>query len=277
MTKQSMSEKKDLFAGKPDISIDDFIGSMLENNIVPLRDGSVEILDRSKKEMVLCPSIQDSHDLVHDSMVVTHGNQEACWENISDLIRQAINCNEEEKITEKNQYYKNECVDMLEDIVANYGEGASELIGIPEYFKKTNRITSNIIQNLYRTLMRIFGNNALMNLENYRCLILTLLEKLIVQDAQDDMVVQAERDSGVMGPYAHLDLPMLERVVPWNMVGEGLQGRENEIRGLPRYNPQVVGAYGVFGVFWEPRRWPYAFNDLYRNDGVYPTRALLRH
>lgn len=280
MTKQSTSEKKDLFADKPDISIDEFIGSMLENNIVPHRDGSIEILDRPKRQMVDCPCVKDAHDLVHGSMINIHGNQESSWENISDLIRQSINCNDEEKITEKNQYYKNECVDMLEEIIDNYGENAAELIGIPEYFRKTNRITNNIINNLYQTLMSIFGNNAMMGLENYRCILLTLLEKLIIQDMEDaTMSVQAASasDGGVMGPYAHLDLPMMERVVPWNLVGEGLQGRENTIRDLPRYNPQVVGAYGVYGVFWEPRRWPYAFNDIYRNDGVYPTRATLRH
>ena len=275
-----MSEEKDLFADKEDISIDEFVASMLENNIIPHRNGSIEILDRPKKKMVNCPCVQDAHNLVHNSMISIHDFQNTCWDNVSDLIRQSINCNDEEKVTEKNQYYKNECVDMIEEIIEKYGEGAAELLGMPEYFKKTNRITNKIIQDLYRTLMDIVGNNALMNLENYRCLLLSLLEKLIIQEAEGDaLTIEAASasDGGVMGPYSHLDLPMMERVVPWNLVGEGLQGREDEVRNLTRYNPQVVGAYGVYGVFWEPRRWPYAFDDIYRNDGVYPTRATLRH
>ena len=83
-------------------------------------------------------------------------------------------------------------------------------------------------------------------------------------------------DSGVMGPFSNLDLPMLERVVPWNIVGEGLQGREDEIRSLPRYNPQYIGGIGVYTVFWEPTMGGYSFDDVYRDEGVYKTRVVLR-
>lgn len=272
-----MSDKKETCADRQDIEVERFIEALLDNHIVPKRSGEINILNRAQRKMLTFPCIKDAYDMVHDSMIKVHDYQGMCWDDLSNCIKEIITNNEPQKINEREQYYKNECVSMLEDFIKCYRDNAKDFAGIPEFFKKTNRIPGNIIAKLYNVLMQISINNYLINMENYRCLLLNILEKMIIKEEKKTYAEYNYTDTGVMGPYAHMDLPMLERVTPWELIGEGLQGREDEIRSLPRYNPQYIAGLGVYGVFWEPRRWPYSFNDIYRDDGVYPTRVNLRH
>ena len=269
---QNISDKNDIFADKPDISIDVFIQNLLDNDIIPHKDGTVDILVKSEKSMKKFPSIKDAYDAIHDSMIAIHDYQNICWDELADIIKQIVHCNTTEKMSDRVHYYKNESIKMIRDLIKAYGKQASDFIDVPEYLSKTNLINSDMICSMYKTLMKIVSNNYLMGLENYRCLLLNLLQSLIIKE----MGKTAAFDSGVMGPFSNLDLPMLERVVPWNIVGEGLQGREDEIRSLPRYNPQYIGGIGVYTVFWEPTMGGYSFDDVYRDEGVYKTRVVLR-
>lgn len=88
--------------------------------------------------------------------------------------------------------------------------------------------------------------------------------------------------SSVSGPYAHLDLPMSERV--WeDKEGDDYLTDDKYVRNLPRYNPEYDeygsgnSEYGFYLVWDEPRRSPEDWFRSLEGEGVYPTRSVLRH
>jgi hypothetical protein len=83
---------------------------------------------------------------------------------------------------------------------------------------------------------------------------------------------------GISGPWANLDLPMLERVFEWQDIEEEVRGRDKDIRkqrryrqGLENYNEQGVGE----GYYWrELRNEPYSWYDR-DSESPYPGRSIL--
>jgi hypothetical protein len=84
---------------------------------------------------------------------------------------------------------------------------------------------------------------------------------------------------GISGPWANLDLPMLERVFKWDDIEEEVRGRDKDLRkqrryrqGLENYNND--GRVGD-GYFWrELRNEPYSWYDRF-DDSPYPGRSIL--
>ncbi|HUS49285.1 MAG TPA: hypothetical protein VMZ91_03925 [Candidatus Paceibacterota bacterium] len=81
---------------------------------------------------------------------------------------------------------------------------------------------------------------------------------------------------GISGPWAHLDLPLLERVFPF---GFGLRAREKGKQKQNRYTKGLENYNGDFrvgeGHYWrELRNEPYSWSDR-ANESPYPTRNLL--
>jgi hypothetical protein len=81
--------------------------------------------------------------------------------------------------------------------------------------------------------------------------------------------------NGISGPWANLDLPMLERKFEWADIEEEVQGRDRDIRRQGRYRggqrvmdpSQTVGE----GNYWrEIRNDPYDWYD--KSDNPYPIR-----
>tara|TARA_B100000614_G_scaffold262909_1_gene300778 strand:+ start:242414 stop:243154 length:741 start_codon:yes stop_codon:yes gene_type:complete len=104
--------------------------------------------------------------------------------------------------------------------------------------------------------------------------ICALLEKF--RDAARGLKVEAR---GVAGPWANLDLPMLERTFPWEDVEEETAGREKDKRHQRRYELGLEN-YGEGdttpneGFYWrEIRNEPYAFDD--EDETLYPHRNVL--
>jgi len=79
--------------------------------------------------------------------------------------------------------------------------------------------------------------------------------------------------SGVAGPWAHLDIPMFERVFQWQEGDDWLKDREKAISKLPRYNPQY-DLHGFYFKWIEPRNLAYAWENRF-NEGSYPMRNVL--
>ena len=86
--------------------------------------------------------------------------------------------------------------------------------------------------------------------------------------------------SGVAGPYAHLELPMHERVFEWREGDDWLTDREESISNLPRYNPEYIktspdDSAGFFAVWPEEARGPTDWLEFLKGNSVYKTRNLL--
>lgn len=81
-------------------------------------------------------------------------------------------------------------------------------------------------------------------------------------------------DTGVAGPFSHLDVPMFERVFEWDEHDDYLRDREKAISDLPRYNPEYT-ENGFYYIWWEPRREPYEWKRRL-TDGTYPHRSILQ-
>lgn len=269
-----MSETKNISADKhEDVKSEFFLKDLFDNGICPHQDGTIDLYIRPERSVKKIDNLSSARSIIKKTIQNIYEYQEQCWNELLAIINKIMKNNDKFELDELTQYYKSECIELIENMIKSYGKSASELVGIPQFLEKTGMIDIDMILGLYDNLNKIALNNYLIRMENYRMLLLHILEKMITKTTKKTAGV----DSGVMGPYAHLDLPMLERVTPWELIGEGLQGRQDEIRSLTRYNPEYLAGLGVYGVFWEPRRWPYAFNDLYRDDGVYPTRVNLRH
>jgi len=91
--------------------------------------------------------------------------------------------------------------------------------------------------------------------------------------------VQVKTARGVAGPWANLDLPMLERAFHWDDIDEEVRGRDKDLRkqrrykmGLENYNSDVDTDEGFY---WrEMRNDPYLWSDR-DSESPYPGRNTL--
>jgi hypothetical protein len=87
--------------------------------------------------------------------------------------------------------------------------------------------------------------------------------------------------SSIAGPYAHLELPIQERVFELHEGDDWLTDREKAISALPRYNPEYEKAgsmtsdEGFYFVWDEQNRSPVDWLNVLRGDTIYKTRNLL--
>lgn len=86
--------------------------------------------------------------------------------------------------------------------------------------------------------------------------------------------------SSVAGPFAHLELPMHERVFEWREGDDWLTDRERAISDLPRYNPEYdkskMGDPAGFYFVWDDQnRSPTEWLNMLKGDTIYKTRNLL--
>jgi len=84
---------------------------------------------------------------------------------------------------------------------------------------------------------------------------------------------------GISGPWSNLDLPMLERVWPWQDEDENLRGRMKDIRNLSRYRMGLENYNNSDGVgegfYWrELRNEPYSWYDRKDEEPYYERYAL---
>ena len=121
-----MSDEKKTFADKEDIAVERFIEALLDNHIVPKRSGDIDVLNRAQRKMLNFPCIKDAYDMVHDSMIKVHDYQNICWDDLLNCIKEIVTKNDQQKINEREQYYKNECTCMLEDFIKCYGDNAKD-------------------------------------------------------------------------------------------------------------------------------------------------------
>ena len=85
--------------------------------------------------------------------------------------------------------------------------------------------------------------------------------------------ISITKTASISGPWAQLDLPMLERVFPWSSDEGWFRERTKARQEQTRYRPE----YNLFGIFysWEElRRAPYRFGS--KTDSVYPSRLQLQ-
>ncbi len=82
----------------------------------------------------------------------------------------------------------------------------------------------------------------------------------------------------ISGPWANLDLPMLERVFPYADIAEEMYGRGRDIRQQLRYKKGFEfynDLYGRSGLYWrEMRNEPFSWSDR-KDESPYPNRELL--
>ena len=94
--------------------------------------------------------------------------------------------------------------------------------------------------------------------------------------------IHVKTAAGVSGPWANLDLPMLERVFPWADVEEETRGRSRDIRKQRRYrkgfeNYNNDGRVGE-GHYWrELRNEPFSWYDRKTEDPYYQRYQLTRN
>lgn len=86
--------------------------------------------------------------------------------------------------------------------------------------------------------------------------------------------------SSVAGPYAHLELPIHERVFEWNEGEDWLTDRDKAISDQHRYNPEydkvtTKDSEGFYFVWDEQRRTPTDWLHVLEGDTPYKTRNLL--
>ena len=105
--------------------------------------------------------------------------------------------------------------------------------------------------------------------------------RVYVNSLQVKTAAGAASDKGFGGPWGNLDLPMLERVWPWQDEDENFRGRDKDIRnqrryrmGLEHYNGD--GSVGE-GYYWrEIRNEPFSWYNR-EDDDPYYQRYLLTH
>jgi len=87
--------------------------------------------------------------------------------------------------------------------------------------------------------------------------------------------------TGISGPWANLDLPMLERVFPWGDIDEEARGRDRDIRRQRRYR-KGFEAYNNGGAVGEGHYWreiknePYSWYDRSTEEPYYKRYLLTR-
>jgi len=91
----------------------------------------------------------------------------------------------------------------------------------------------------------------------------------------------AKGGAGISGPWAHLDLPMEERVYPFRSEEDNVMGRSKEKKRQRRYvkNLQTYNSEGnvAEGHYWrELRNEPYSWYDR-KSEEPYPHRYLLNY
>jgi hypothetical protein len=114
-----------------------------------------------------------------------------------------------------------------------------------------------------------------------RCSIISYLSRLLLlsknpQNLQQNINIKLAR--GVSGPWANLDIPMLERVFEWKDIAGEVSGRDRDLRkqrryrmGFENYNDQRIGE----GFFWrEIKNEPFSWYDRATED-PYPHRSTL--
>lgn len=84
---------------------------------------------------------------------------------------------------------------------------------------------------------------------------------------------------GTSGPWANLDLPMLERVFPWDSVDEETRGRDRDVKRQRRYRMGLEQYHGDGrvneGFYWrELRNEPFSWYDR-DTESPYPGRGIL--
>jgi len=85
---------------------------------------------------------------------------------------------------------------------------------------------------------------------------------------------------GISGPWANLDLPMLERKYPWADIAEEMSGRENDKKKQRRYRKgfeHYNDPYGRVGEghYWrEERNAPFSWTEK-NTESPYPSRKML--
>ena len=94
--------------------------------------------------------------------------------------------------------------------------------------------------------------------------------------------IEVKTAAGASGPWANLDLPMLERTFPWADVDEETRGRSRDIRRQRRYrkgfeNYNNDGRVGE-GHYWrEMRNEPFSWYDRKNEDPYYQRYTLTRN
>jgi len=118
-------------------------------------------------------------------------------------------------------------------------------------------IDEQLVQQFNEIYVGIKTLHALVMKEIYRC---KLLRKYSVLN----------KAAGISGPWANLDLPMKERVWPWEEDEQWFNERTQARQKQTRYNPE----YNMYGVYFEWRdenRNPYRFEDR-KTDSPYRSR-----
>lgn len=92
--------------------------------------------------------------------------------------------------------------------------------------------------------------------------------------------IKVKTARGISGPFANLDLPMLERKFEWSDIAEEMEGRRSDIRKQHRYRKgfeyynDPYGRCGDGHYFREIRNEPFSWADR-ATESPYPSRSLL--
>lgn len=138
-----------------------------------------------------------------------------------------------------------------------------------------------------------FSSKQIYNFPNYKIAIdwvardimrLMYLKKLIrftMTGTKNVSQKEIKMAIGVSGPWANLDLPMLERVFPWDDIDSDIRGRSRDIRKQRRYRKYLDNYHspGVGeGHYWrELRNEPFSWYDRQSEDPYYQRYLLTRN
>lgn len=123
------------------------------------------------------------------------------------------------------------------------------------------------------------ADGYLINHFNSEFMHIQCLHKLIISECYRIKLLQQfqimTKQAQISGPWANLDLPMKERVWPWDE-GEDqyFEDRKSQRRAQTRYNPENATKSGFYYVWQDYTRDPYKFEDM-KTDSPYKSRHQL--
>lgn len=242
-----------------------FYGILLKDNICHIHDESGKISQKTIQSIIkeLSKKIKKNSDLLYE-----------IFSDISELV------------SENNP--DNQILDPLSSKLFIFSlKDLVKFMACFEEFDNTE-IKNNVLKALDRDVDS-FNSMQIRMLPNYKVCIDWLYRKICILKYQRNLLSMAKQGKkfvsgiemktarGISGPWANLDLPILERVYPYEE--EQLTGRDRDKRRQKRYtrgfaNYNNDGRVGE-GFYWrEPRNEPFLWEDRF-TESPYPIRKII--
>tara|TARA_Y100000034_G_scaffold136138_1_gene211034 strand:- start:14685 stop:15464 length:780 start_codon:yes stop_codon:yes gene_type:complete len=152
-------------------------------------------------------------------------------------------------------------------------------------------VLTNLVQDALNQDLSVYPNYTIHSVPNYKisidwvfrsiCRLQYVIKLLRFASLGPRLIdrMNIKMARGISGPWANLDLPLLERTFPWSSIDEEVRGRDRDIRrqrryrrGLENYNND--GRIGE-GHYWrELRNEPFSWYDR-ASESPYAERKLL--